>query len=137
MAIIVLAGDDAESIDLVSVTIESLGHTAVVVESAMDVVAEVLEHEAAAAVLDEVMETFDGCEVAAMLRADPGVPDAFPILLLATREVGVRKLDTAGVTECFVKDRPSAEFAELLIKCLGDQAGVSAAVRNPVKFLEP
>lgn len=137
MAIIVVAGQDAASIELVSATIEGLGHKAVIVESAMDVVGEVLENEAAAAVLDEVMETFDGYEVSAMLRAEPEVPDAFPILLLAAHEVDSRKLDSAGVTECFVKDHPSAEFADLLLKCLGDEAGVSAADRNPVKFLEP
>ena len=136
MAIIVVAGQDAASIRLVSATIEGLGHKAVVVDSAMNVVDEVLEHEAAAAVLDEVMETFDGYEVAAMLRTEPEVADAFPILILAAQEVDIRKLDNAGVTECFVKDRQSAEFADLLLKCLGDEAGVSAADDNPVKFLE-
>jgi len=136
MAIIVVAGQDAASNRLVSATIEGLGHKAVIVESAMDVVDEVLEHAAAAAVLDEVMETFDGYEVAAMLRAEPEVADAFPILILAAQEVDSRKLDTAGVTECFVKDRESGEFADLLVKCLGDEAGVSAAEGNPVEFLE-
>lgn len=137
MAIIVVAGQDAVSIRLVSATIEGMGHKAVVVESATDVVDEVLKLEAAAAVLDEVMETFDGYEVAAMLRAEPGVADAFPILLLVALEADSRKLDRAGVTECLVKGRPSAEFADLLLKCLGDEAGVSDADDDPVEFLKP
>ena len=137
MAIIVVAGQDAVSIRLVSATIEGMGHKAVVVESATDVVDEVLKLEAAAAVLDEVMETFDGYEVAAMLRAEPEVADAFHILLLAAHELDSRKLDNAGVTECFVKDRQSAEFADLLTKCLGDEAGLSAAERNLVESPEP
>lgn len=136
MAIIVVAGQDAGSIDLVSATIEGLGHKAVFVESAADVVGEVLEYQAAAAVLDEVMEAFNGYEVAAMLRAEPEVADAFPILLLAARAVDSRKLERAGVTECFIKDRQSGEFADLLIKCLGDEAGVSADDDSPVAFLE-
>ena len=120
----------------VSATIEGLGHKAILVESATDVVDEVLEHQAAAAVLDEVMESFDGYEVAAMLRAEPEVADTFPILLLAAHDVDSRKLEAAGMTECFIKDRDSSEFANLLMKCLGGEAGISAADDNPVKFLE-
>ena len=137
MGIIVVAGQDAASIHLVSATIEGLGHKAVLVESAADVVNEVIEHQAAAAVLDEVMETFDGYEIAAMLRAEPEVADAFPILLLVTLDVDRRKLDQAGVTECFIKNRQSGEFADLLIKCLGNEAGISAADDTPGEFLEP
>ena len=137
MAIVVVAGQDLASIDLVSATIEGLGHKAVFVESAVDVVTEVIEHQAAAAVLDEVMETFDGYEVAAMLRAEPEVADAFPILLLVTLDADSRKLDRAGITECLVKGRQSADFADLLIKCLGDEAGISAKDDDPVPFLEP
>lgn len=137
MAIIVVAGRDAAVIEFVSAMIEGLGHKAVLVESAPDVVNEVIEHQAAAAVLDEVMETYDGYEVAAMLRAEPEVDDAFPILLLVTLGVDRRKLDRAGVTECFIKDRESGEFADLLMKCLGDDAGISAAGDTPVEFLEP
>ncbi len=137
MAVIVVAGQDAAWIELVSATIEGLGHKAVFAESAMDVVDEVLEHEADAAVLDEVMETFDGYEVAAMLRAEPEVADTFPIVLLAAQEVDRRKLEIAGVTGCIVKDRPSAEFADLLLKCLGDEAGVSASDGDPLGFLGP
>ena len=137
MAIIVVAGQDLAFIDLVSATIEGLGHKAVLVESAVDVVHEIIEHQAAAAVLDEVMETYDGYEVAAMLRAEPEVADTFPILLLVALNADIHKLDRAGVTECFIKGRQSAEFADLLIKCLGDEAGISAADDDPVEFLEP
>lgn len=137
MAIIVVAGQDAASIDLVSATIEGLGHKAVLVESAADVVNEVIEHQAAAAVLDEVMETYDGYEVAAMLRAEPEVADAFPVLLLVTLNVDSRKLDRSGVAECFIKGRESVEFAGLLMKCLEDEAGISAAIDNPAEFLQP
>lgn len=137
MASIVVAGQDAACIDLVSAIIEGLGHKIVFVESAADVVGEVIERGAAMAVLDERMETFDGFEVAAMLRADPEIVDTFPILLLVALEVDSRKLDQAGVTETFVKNRDSVEFEDLLLKCLGDEAGLSAADRNPVEFLEP
>ena len=137
MAKIVVAGQDAAAIDAVSASIEGLGHEIIIVESAVDVVDEVVEHGAAMAILDERMETFDGFEVAAMLRADPDIVNAFPILLLVTLEVDSRTLDKAGVTETFVKDRNSAEFEGLLLKCLGDEAGTPAADRNPVEFLEP
>lgn len=137
MASIVVAGQDTACIDLVSAVIEGLGHRVLFVESAADIVSEVIEHGAAMAVLDERMETFDGFEVAAMLRADPDIADMFPILLLVALEVDSRKLDRAGVTETYVKVRDSAEFAGLLLKCLGDEAVTSAADRNPVEFLEP
>ena len=137
MAKIVVAGQDAVAIDTVSASIEGLGHETIIVESAADVVGEVIAHEAAMAVLDESMETFDGFEVAAMLRADPDIIDAFPILLLVDFVVDSRKLDKAGVTETFVKDRSSGELEGLLLKCLGDEAGTSAAERDPVEFLEP
>lgn len=137
MAKILVAGQDAAAIDAVSASIEGLGHETIIVESATDVVGEVIEHAAAMVVLDEHMETFDGFEVAAMLRADPDIVDAFPILLLVSLAVDSRKLDKAGVTETFVKDRDSAEFEGLLLKCLGDEAGTTAAERDPVEFLEP
>lgn len=137
MAKILVAGQDAAAIDAVSASIEVLGHETIIVESATDVVGEVIEHAAAMVVLDEHMETFDGFEVAAMLRADPDIVDAFPILLLVSLAVDSRKLDKAGVTETFVKDRDSAEFEGLLLKCLGDEAGTTAAERDPVEFLEP
>lgn len=135
MAKILVAGQDAAAIDAVSASIEGLGHETIIVESATDVVGEVIEHAAAMVVLDEHMETFDGFEVAAMLRADPDIVDAFPILLLVSLAVDSRKLDKAGVTETFVKDRDSAEFECLLLKCLGDEAGTTAAERDPVEFL--
>lgn len=137
MAKILVAGQDAAAIDAVSASIEGLGHETIIVESATDVVGEVIEHAAAMVVLDEHMETFDGFEVAAMLRADPDIVDAFPILLLVSLAVDSRKLDKAGVTETFVKDRDSAEFEGLLLKCLGDEAGTTAAERDPLEFLEP
>lgn len=137
MAKILVAGQDAAAIDAVSASIEVLGHETIIVESATDVVGEVIEHAAAMVVLDEHMETFDGFEVAAMLRADPDIVDAFPILLLVSLAVDSRKLDKAGVTETFVKDRDSAEFEGLLLKCLGDEAGTTAAERDPLEFLEP
>ena len=137
MAKILVAGQDAAAIDAVSASIEVLGHETISVESATDVVGEVIEHAAAMVVLDEHMETFDGFEVAAMLRADPDIVDAFPILLLVSLAVDSRKLDKAGVTETFVKDRDSAEFEGLLLKCLGDEAGTTAAERDPLEFLEP
>lgn len=137
MAKIVVAGQDAAAIDTVLVSIEGLGHETIIVESAADVVGEVIEHAAAMAVLDEHMETFDGFEVAAMLRADPDIVDVFPILLLVGIEVDSRKLDKAGVTETFVKAHDSGELEALLLKCLGDEARTSAAERDPLEFLEP
>lgn len=77
MAKIVLAGEDIECIDVIRAAIESMGHEAFIIDSALDVVDEVLEQEAALAVIDESMTTFDGYEVAQMLRAEPKIPASF------------------------------------------------------------
>ena len=124
MTKVVLAGEDPECMDSVRATIESMGHEVFFVESAVDVVEEVLEQEAALAVLDESMATFDGYEVAQMLREEPNVPDVFSVLLLVSEDTDGRKLERAGVSECFVKGHNSAELSDLLVKMLGDEAGV-------------
>ncbi len=124
MAKIVLAGEDLEWMDSVRATIESMGHEVFFVESALDVVDEVLEQEAALAVLDESMATFDGYEVAQMLRDEPNVPDVFSVLLLVSEGAVSGRLERAGVSECFVKGHNSAELSDLLVKMLGDEAGV-------------
>lgn len=125
MAKIVLATGDVACIDAVRATIESMGHEAFVLESGVDVVGEVLEQEAALAVIDETMATFDGYEVARMLREEPKIPEAFPILLLVGMRTKSRKLGKAGVSACFVKGQNSTDLSALLIKLLGDEAGVA------------
>lgn len=135
MADIIVAGQATACIDMVAAAIEGLGHRVLHVQSAVDVVGEAIEYGAAMAVLDEHMDMFDGFEVAAMLRDEPEISDPFPILLLVAAPVDVRKLEKSSVTDTFVKDRESIAFENLLIKYLGDDAGVSAADQDPADFL--
>ena len=136
MANVVISGEDATSIVAVSAAVEGLGHRVVFVESSVDVVMEVIDHEAALVVIEERMANFDGYEVTALLRADPSVPDTLPIVILAEAAIDSRKLIESGATADFPKGGDSTRLADLVLELLGDQAGTGDADDSgPVKSL--
>ena len=122
MAIILVASEDLACMLGLSAAIEGLGHTALPVSSASDVLEQALSNEVDLAILDECMGMFDGFELSAMLRSDPGIPPRLPILLIASRGISPRKIEQAGITDWFHKECESGEVIDRLIMYLGDAA---------------
>ena len=112
-------------------------HEAVHVEDPLDLVEKVVATEAHLVILDERFAEFDAFQIAEMLREDPDVPRELPILIMASDAPNAMRLHQAGVTDYIPKESPSVTIQDMVVKYLGDEAGVSDAPQDdPVTFLD-
>ena len=118
MAKILVAGLDGTAVD--TLTAELLGdeHDVLTTSDGYEALQLALAEQPDLIFLEPALTLFDGLETCAMLRKDPEIPRALPIILLVSEELDPRTRDKAGATTQFLKAHAAWELRELLSKYL-------------------
>lgn len=122
VATILLAGDDFAALSAIGATIESEGHRLVEVPDGFEAVEIAPKCAPDLVLLDSSMSVFNGFETARLLRDDPDIPAAVPILILSGSDVDLRTIERAGATAAIGKGISASELRDLLVKYLGPKA---------------
>ncbi|MBP8131000.1 MAG: response regulator transcription factor [Candidatus Hydrogenedentes bacterium] len=120
MARIVIASTDGPSVAILSAELTAEGHDVAEALDGQDAYG--MACDADLMFIDPNLPVFDGLELCAMIRSDPELPAALPLVLLASDAVDARKLESAGASCCFPKIHPAHELRELLAALLGEKA---------------
>lgn len=120
MARIVIASTDGPSVAILAAELTGEGHDVVESNNGQDAYS--MACTADMMFIDPSLPVFSGLELCAMIRSDPEAPSAFPIVLLATDAVDVRKVESAGATCCFPKVHTVQEVRDLLADLLREKA---------------
>lgn len=122
MGHIVIADDDTASLDVLTVALEAEGHSISYAMNGQEAYEKVLEEKPDLVFLDVMMPVFNGFETCRMLREDPDVPKALPIIFLTAVEVDGVVLEKSGATACLPKRHMVTELRELLSRHLPPDA---------------
>ena len=114
MAKILIAGEDAECVDVFSAEVAALGHDVVFAATGQEAYDLVLETPPDLVFLDLQLPIFNAYETCRILRGDPDVAAQLPIIFIVKRDVDVRAIEQAGATGWIAKDHAAYEVNELL-----------------------
>lgn len=123
MAKILLAGEDLMALGSMEATLEAEDYEVITVTDGLEAHETTLAEEPDLVFLEVSMPIFNGLETCEMIREDPGIPKELPVILLATDDVDIRKMERTGVTDLLPKDHMSVDLRDLVVKHLGDKAG--------------
>ena len=122
MARILICDEDVRASEVWAATVAAEGHEAVVMQRGDETLDAASAGMPDLVLLDENSPVFDGYELCRMLRADPTFPPTLPIILLAAEEPNPYRMEAAGFTAYFLKERSSSDLQELLVEQLGPLA---------------
>ncbi len=121
MARILVADDDALSMENIVSTLEGDGHEVLCEydgQSAYDVA---LNEQPDLVVIAINLPIFNGLETCDLLRNDPEIPRDLPIVLLVSNAIDSRKVDNVGASAVLEKGSPTVQMRDLMIELLGDK----------------
>ena len=124
MATVLIATMDSLVYDTLSAEIAGEGHTVVWACDGQEAVDSTLAAKPDLLFLEEALPVFSGFEAVALLRGDPDVPLALPILLLGDHAVEPHRFARSGFTAQFPKTHSHFEMRELLAAHLAGGAVV-------------
>ena len=122
MAKILIAGDDAECVDILSAEVAALGHEVVLATTGQDAYDLALEMPLDMIFLDLQLPIFNAFETCRMMRGDPDIAAQLPIIFIAKRHVDIREMEQAGATGWITKDHAAYEVNDLLAQYLMEMA---------------
>lgn len=119
MATVLIASGDYETRANLAAEAFAAGYEAVEAETGLDA-SELVERLAPDVVLLDVhLPVFNGFEVCEMLRANPGVPKALPVLLLSADSIDPRLIERVGADGTVLRRHAADELRELFTRYLG------------------
>lgn len=119
MACILICSDDGEELEILSREVSAQGHDVLTATDGVDALDYAIGRAPDLVFLDENLPVFDGCEACRLLRDDPDVPEALPIVMLTENVPNPRRLESAGFTEYFLIQWADVELREFLARHLG------------------
>ncbi|HIJ65854.1 MAG TPA: response regulator [Candidatus Hydrogenedentes bacterium] len=122
MARILLADDDAASLEVMVLALESEGHEVVQASNGQEAYEYTLSYRPDLVFLDVMMPIFDGYETCEMIRNDPEVSETLPIIFLTSVEVDKKKLEKVGASDFLPKRHVITQLRDLLVEHLGPKA---------------
>ena len=122
MANILIADDDAASLDVMVVALKAEGHEVVCASNGQEAYDMALSERPDLVFLDVMMPVFDGYEVCGRLRKDPETPSDLPIIFLTSLDPDGRRLDEVGATDYLPKHHMVVQLRDMLVKHLGPDA---------------
>ncbi len=114
MATILIAGTDANAIEILSSEIMGLGHVVVEAMDGQEAYEETLSRVPDMVILETSLPVFDGYEVCEMLRGDPEVAAELPIILMTDEEQSPHRLEQVGATDILSTIHDGSVLPELL-----------------------
>lgn len=126
MANILVAALDSACLDPLCAELAAEGHDVDVTTDGHDAYTAALARTPDLVFLETNLPTFNGYETCAMLRADPSLPAALPVLLLTGADFDSRALEKAGATGHFPKRHSFQELREIVVGHLA--AAVAASL---------
>ena len=118
MATILIAGEDTGCLAILESELSAEGHEVITAGNGQDAYDRTVAAAADAVFLEGNMPVFNGYETCRLLRDDPDVPPALPIIFLTSTDVNERAMETAGPTDRLAKRHQACELRELLSKHL-------------------
>ena len=118
MATILIAGEDTGCLAVLESELSAEGHEVITATNGQDAYDRTLTAAPDAVILELNMPVFNGYETCRLLRDDPDVPPALPIIFLTTADVNERAMDKVGPTDRLAKHHQACELRELLSKYL-------------------
>lgn len=124
MAKVLVASEDLLAQSQMVATIESEGYEAVVAHNGLEAQELALSEHPDLILLEPGLSVFDGFETALALREDPEVPKDVPIVMVTDEAVDPHKVERFRITELFPKTHGSIHLRDMVIRLLGDKAGL-------------
>mgnify|MGYP002624192240 CR=1 FL=1 len=124
MAKVLVATEDLLAQDQMVATIEAEGYDAVTANDGMEAQDVALKEQPDLILLEPKLAVFDGLETALALRDDPEIPDTVPIVMITDEPVDPHKVERFRITELFPKTHGSIHLRDMVIRLLGDKAGI-------------
>ncbi len=122
MAHILMASPDSALLDMLESAFTGLGHITTCVTDGQLVLSTAAAVLPDMVLLDSFLPVFDGYETCALLRNEPGLPHALPILLMTSIEGDSRQLEKVGATAFISKTLPTSTLSDLLARFLPPEA---------------
>ena len=116
MARILVATDDSRAFDVLQAELEGLGHEAVWAVTGHEAVSYAQEAPPDLVLIDSRIEMFDARETCYLMREDPDLPPALPILLLTDEEINAKKLEQFKVSGIIGRTHGSQDLREMLTR---------------------
>lgn len=124
MAKILVATEDLLAQDQMVATIEAEGYETVTATDGMEAQEVALSEQPDLILLEPTLAVFDGFETALALREDPDIPKEVPIVLITDEAVEPHKVERFKITELFPKTHGSVHLRDMVVRLLGDKAGI-------------
>lgn len=122
MAKILIAGEDAECVDIFSAEVAALGHDVVLAVTGQDAYDLALETPLDLIFLDLQLPIFNAFETCRMMRGDPDIAAELPIFFIVKRDVDIHAIEKVGATGWIAKDHAAYEVNELLTQYITETA---------------
>jgi len=125
VARILAAGQDLFSLDSVIAVASGDGHEVATAFTGLDAYETAIAQSPDLIILEAAMPVFNGYETCLMLRNDPEIPEALPIILMTPERIDAKKMEYIKATDQLPKLHQSVEFHDMMVKYLGDKAAVA------------
>jgi len=122
MALILVATPDTRLAEILRAEVEGLGHESLWAVDGHEAVEAVEREPIALALLDSTLSIFDASEVCQMLRGNPDVPAALPLLLLTDEAVSPRQVAAVQASGVFPKTHGAPDLREVISRYLSRDA---------------
>lgn len=123
MARIVVAGEDYAALTVLEAELRAANHEVTVVHDGQSACEAVLEVNPDMVFLEPSMPVFNGYEACRMMRDDPELSPALPVIFLVSVDTGNRLMEKAGATGRLPKRHEAWQVSELLSQYLAFPAG--------------
>lgn len=124
MAKILVASEDLMAQDQIVATIEAEGYETVTAINGLEAQEVALAEQPDLILLEPNLSVFNGFETALAIREDPEIPNEVPIVMITDEAVDPRKVDRFKITELFPKTHGSVHLRDMVVRLLGDKAGI-------------
>jgi CheY-like chemotaxis protein len=122
MARILVADDDAASLEVMATALAAEGHDVICASNGKEAYEMTLAERPDLVFLDIMMPVHDGYETCQLIRSDPEVPTALPIIFLSSADADPRKMEQVGASDTLPKRHMIVELRDALAKHLGPDA---------------
>jgi len=114
MAIVLIATMDSVVFDTLSAEVAGEGHEVLWASNGQDAYDQTLSRKPDLLFVENALPIFNGFELVALLRGDPDVPPALPVLLIGDDAVEPHRFERSGFTAQFPKTHGYFELREVL-----------------------
>lgn len=124
MAKVLVATEDLLAQEQMVATIESEGYETVTANDGFEAQEVAVKEQPDLILLEPKLAVFDGFETALALREDPEISNEVPIVMITDEAVDPHKVERFRITELFPKTHGSVHLRDMVVRLLGDKAGI-------------